>query len=596
MKKRVEGMPVPFSIGRGLRKLARGFLPFAVCLFPFAFAAAQTGDFLGRRVTSVDVVIDNVPGSSAAEMRTLVDVAAGQDYSPVRIHDSLVRLHRSGLISGASVEATPVGGDGVAIRFVVRPQARIDGVVFEGETGVPVGELRARLNELDPGERLSTGAVTRGQADLLAYYSARGFYKATVTPGVRLDPTGTRATVVYTVAPGEQARVSNFSLNVQGAKIDLSKLPRPVAEGQPFTQAAVQEMMDRLRDAYLAQDYLSVRVSQNTTPDVNNNTVAVAIDVRSGPKVTIEVEGLELSEKEKRGTLPFYKQGSVDEFSLEEGRRRLQDYAQRKGYFFAQVTRPDPPDLAAPTARLAYVVETGRRYRLSNIEIEGLDAIPHQTLEEEMKTKEKSPIPLPLIGNSRGITSDDMLRQDANLVLKRLREIGYRRAHVDVRRGVSPRGEDLIVTFDVQQGPRTYIEEVGIRGNNVLTTEELRQGLAIKTTDPLLASAVSRDTDRLLAAYNGRGYASAEVATELVELGSFDGQDRVRLLFDIRENSRVRIRNVATRGTAHTDPGRLERDFYLFKPGEWLRTDEIQETERQLYDTNAFTSVNITSE
>ncbi|HEX8088379.1 MAG TPA: POTRA domain-containing protein, partial [Blastocatellia bacterium] len=479
-------------------------------------------------MTSVDVVIDGVPGSSIAEMRALLDVAAGQDYSPVRIHDSLVRLYRSGLISGARVEAAPVGPDGVTVRFVVRPQARIDSVVFEGATGIPVAELRARLNELDPGERLSTGAVTRGQADLLAYYSARGFYKATVTPGVRLDPTGTRATVAFTVVPGEQARVSSFNLNIEGAKIDLSKLPHAVVEGQPFTQAAVQDMVDHVREAYLAQDYLSVRVRQNIRPDVNNNTVAVAINVRSGPKVTVEVEGLELSEKEKRSTLPFYKQGSVDEFSLEEGRRRLQDYAQRRGYFFAQVNRPNPPDLSAPTARLVYAVDTGRRYRLSNIEIEGLDAIAHQTLEEEMKTKEKSAIPLPLVGNSRGITSDDMLRQDANLVLKRLREIGYRRAHVDVRRGVSPRGEDLIITFDVQQGPRTYVEEVGIRGNNVLTTEELRQSLSIKTAEPLLASAVSQNTDQLLAAYNKRGYASAEVATELVELGSFDGQDRVR--------------------------------------------------------------------
>jgi outer membrane protein insertion porin family len=597
VKKRVRGMPVsrPASYGFGAA-LVRTCLSFAICLLPCAHAGAQTGDFLGRRVASVDVVIEGLPGSTVAEMRSLLDVAAGQDYSPVRIHDSLVRLYRSGLISAARAEGTAAGADGVALRFVVRPQARIESVVFEGVTGIPVAELRARLNELDPGERLSTGAVTRGQADLLAYYSARGFYKASVTPSVRLDPTGTRATVAFAIAPGEQARVSSFNLNIEGAKIDLSKAPHAVVEGQPFTQAAVQDMIDHLRDAYLAQDYLSVRVRQSITPDVNNNTVAVAINVRSGPKVAVEVEGLELSEKEKRSTLPFYRQGSVDEFSLEEGRRRLQDYAQRRGYFFAQVSRPDPPDLSAPTARLVYAVDTGRRYRLSNIEIEGLDAIPHQTLEEEMKSKEKSAIPLPLVGNSRGITSDDMLRQDANLVLKRLREIGYRRAHLDVRRGVSPGGEDLIITFDVQQGPRTYVEEVGIRGNNVFTTEELRQSLSIKTAEPLLASAVSQNTDQLLAAYNKRGYASAEVATELVELGSFDGQDRVRLLFDVKENNRVRIRNVATRGTSHTDPGRLERDFYLFKAGEWLRTDEIQETERQLYDTNAFTSVNITSE
>jgi outer membrane protein insertion porin family len=607
VEERVLGMVAAFLKSyRSSINFLRASKPFAArrevilvvmfCLSPLASANAQLGDFLGRRVTSVDVVIEGVPGSSVAEMRTLLDVAPGQDFSPVRVHDSLARLYRSGLISGAGVEATPVGADGVALRFVVRPQARIDNVIFQGTPGFPVGELKARLNELDTGQRLSAGAVDRGKAELLAFYSSRGYYKATVTPEVRLDPTGTRAVVVYTVEPGAQARVSTFNINVRGAEIDLSKVPHPIAEGQPFTQAAVQDMMDHVRDAYIKQDYLAVRVRQNISPDVNNNTVAVAINVTTGPKVTVEVQGLQINEKDKRSTLPFYRQGGIDEFSLEEGRRRLQDYAQRKGYFFAQVIRPDPPAPAAPAAQLVYRVEPGRRYRLSNIEIEGLDAIPHQTLESEMKTKEASPIPIPLVGNSRGITSDDFLRQDANLILKRLREIGYRRAQVDVRRGVSLTGESLIVTFDVQQGPRSYVEEVGVRGNNVLTTEELRQELTIKPTDALLASALSRNTDQLLTAYNNRGYASTEVTTQLVELGSFDGQDRVRLLFDIRENNRVRIRNVSTRGTAHTDPGRLERDFYLFKEGEWLRTDRIQETERQLYDTNAFTSVNITSE
>src|SRR5215216_4204658 len=368
-------------------KLLRALLALAICLFSFTAAIAQTGDFLGRRVTSVDVVIEDVPGSSVTEMRALLDVSSGQDYSPVRIHDSLVRLHRSGLISGARVEATAVGADGVAIRFVVRPQARIDNVAFQGSPIFPVGELRARLNELDTGERLSAGAVTRGQADLLAFYSARGYYKASVTPSVQLDPTGTRAVVAYTVTAGDQAQVSSYKLNIEGAQIDLSKMPNTIVEGKPFTQAAVQEVIDRIRDAYLKQDYLAVRVRQNIAPDVNNNKVAVTINVRTGTKVHIEVQGLQIKEKEKRSTLPFYRQGGIDEFSLEEGRRRLQDYAQRKGYFFAQVNRPDAPDLSAASANLVYVVDTGRRYKLTNLEIEGLDAIPHQLLEDEMKSK-----------------------------------------------------------------------------------------------------------------------------------------------------------------------------------------------------------------
>ena len=584
--------PSPFALSPS--RFALCPLLFALCASPWA-SASEVGDFLGRRVTRVDVVIEGAPDANVGEMKALLDVTAGQDYSPVRIHDSLVRLYRSGLISGARVEGVNDGANGVVLHFIVKPQARIENVVFEGTPVFPAAELRARLNQLDPGERLSPGAVTRGLGDLITYYSARGYYQAKITYEIRLDPTSTRAAVVYNITPGEQAQVSSYKLDIKGTEIDLSKVTPKIVEGKPFSQTLVQDVMDHVKDAYLKEGYLAVRVTNNISPDTNANQVAVAISVESGPRVDIVVSGLDIKPKDKLKVLPFYTQGGIDEFTLEEGRRGLLDYAQRQGYFFASVNRPDVPDLSQPSVTLTYTVDPGKRYKLASIEIHGVDAIPHRTLEDQMKSKTGTPVPLPFL-NSRGITSDDMLRQDANLVSKRLRSVGYRRAHVDVRRGVSLKGDNLIITFEVEQGPRTYVEEVGIRGNQVMTTEELSKQLTIKPGDPLIESVVTNDTDQLLAAYNRPGFASAEVVYDAVDMGSVDGQERVRLIFNITEGNRIRIHGVTTRGPAVTDTGRLTSDFYLFKAGDWLRTDLLQETERQLYETNAFNSVTINSD
>jgi outer membrane protein insertion porin family len=554
--------------------------------------ASDVGDFLGRRVTKVEVSIEGAPNANASEMKTFIDVAAGQDYSPVRIHDSLVRLYRSGLISGATVEAANDGANGVSLRFLVKPQARIESVVFEGTPVFPAAELRARLNQLDTGERLTLGAVTRGLGDLTAFYSARGYYQARIAYDVRLDPTSTRASVVYNITPGEQARVSTYKRDLKGAQIDLSKLKPAIVEGQPFNQGLLQDEIDHLKDAYLKQNYLAVKVTNKVTPDTNANKVAVTVEVDSGPKIDIVVNGLDVSPNQKIKVLPFYKQGGVDDFTLEEGRRSLLDYAQRKGYFFAAVNRPDTPDLSKPSVTLTYTVDPGARYKLSNIEIHGVEAIPHRTLEDQMKSKLSTPIPF---FGSRGVTSDDMLRQDANLIAKKLRALGYRRSHVDVRRGVSVSGNRLIITFEVEQGPRTYVEDIAVRGNEVMTADELSKGFVIKTGEPLVESVVTNDSDHLLAAYTRQGFASAEVAYDVAELGNVAGQDRVRLIFNVTEGNRVRIHGIQTRGAAVTNTGRLARDFYLFKDGEWLNTDLLQETERQLYETNAFNSVTISS-
>jgi outer membrane protein insertion porin family len=564
--------------------------------------AGQLAGLLGKRVVRVDIVVEGAPGTDTAEMRSLIEVAPGQDFSPVRIHDSLVRLYNSGLISGARVEAASEAVEGVALRFVVKPQARIEQVIFQGNTIFAVEELRARLNQLDPGLKLSPAAVERGLSELQAFYSARGYYQANIASEVRLTAAGTRAIVIYNISPGEQARVSKLAIEIKGAKLDLSAIKHAVVEGKPFTQADVQEEMSRIQQVYLQQGYLAVRISSSITPDPAAGSVQVGIEVISGPKVNVEVKGLTISEKKKREILPFYTQGGLDDFAIEDGRRRLLDYAQREGYFFAEVSRPAVPDLSLGEVSLVYEVAPGQRYRLTEIIIRGLQAIPESDLKRDLKSKEASPlVVLPLVGSFfgtsiRGITSDDMLRQDANTIQKRLRDIGYRRAHVDILRGVSPTGADLIITFDVKQGPRTFIDEIGIRGNAVFTSEQLRARLPVKPKDPLVASEVGRGSDQLLAAYNAQGYASAEVFTEVVELGNANGQELVRLIYNVTEGNRARILRISTRGTAHADEVRLERDFYLFKEGDWLRRDKLQETERALFDTNAFNSVSIHSE
>src|SRR5262249_11015376 len=174
-----------------------------ICPLP-AFAD-DIGEFLGRRVTRVEVFVEGERNTRMSELNSLLEVTAGQDYSPVRIHDSLVRLHHSVLVSAARVEAAPDGASGVSLKFYVRPQARISSVLFEGKPLFPAADLRARLNQLDTGERVTAGAVSRGLGDLVAFYSARGYYQAKINSDVRLDASNTSAVVVYTIDPGEQA-------------------------------------------------------------------------------------------------------------------------------------------------------------------------------------------------------------------------------------------------------------------------------------------------------------------------------------------------------------------------------------------------------
>jgi len=550
-------------------------------------------EFLGKRITRVDVIVEAAAISDSAELRSLIDVVTDQDFSPVRIHDSLLRLFNSGLVSSARVEAEPAGSDGVVLKFVIKPQIHIEGISFAGPTIFPPAELRARLSQLDLGQKLSTNVVVRGQSELQAFYATRGYYQAAVTSEFKLDPSGTRATVVYTINPGEQAHISSLDYSFSGVKLDLSEIKKhAIEQGKPFAQPDVQDEVDRIAQAYIKKDYLAVKVTSTVKPDPAANSVAIAMKIESGPKIAVDIKGLKVDARKKR-LFPFYEQGGVDDFTLEEGRQRLLDYAQRQGYFFAEVHKPDVPDLTGQQAHLEYVVEPGQKYHLKDIDIKGIEAVPVADIRGELKSKESSALPF---GLGRGLTSNELLRQDANTIQKRLREQGYRRAHVDVLRGVSVSGQSLFITFEVNQGVRTHIESIGLGGNNVFTVDQLSAKMNIKPGDPFLSSKITTNSDLLVSAYSNEGYAAAEAAPEIVDEGRAENQDRVRLNYKINEGNRIKILHVATHGTAHTNTDRLKKDFYLFKESDWLRTEDQQKTERALYDTNAFTSVSIHSE
>src|ERR671916_1849629 len=183
----------------------------------------------GRTVASVEVVAEAArpAGAAVAELRARVRVSEGSRFSVVRVRESLVELYASGRVADARVEAADAPGaageDGrprVALRFVVRPQVLVAGVEFEvgvtAGTEVTEDELRSRLTLLDPGRPVTEQALRTSADAIQVYLRDRGFYRAEVTATQRLDPTRTRATVVFNVEPGATTTLEDFKINVAG--------------------------------------------------------------------------------------------------------------------------------------------------------------------------------------------------------------------------------------------------------------------------------------------------------------------------------------------------------------------------------------------
>jgi outer membrane protein insertion porin family len=677
----------------------KGFT-FIFALFVFALApmgAAKAAlrhvpdltRYEGRTVASIEVTVEeaSVEGSALAEFRAVLKIAEGARFSAVLVRDSLQSLFDTNRVAGARVEARDApgapGADGrprVALRFVIKPQVLLGDVQFEvgvtAGTGITEDELRGRINLLEPGRRLTRQAIERNADLIQTYLRDRGFYRAEVTHEQRLDPTRTRATVIFRVEPGPPTLVDAFNIKIEGFN-EAPVIPQlKLQRGARFTQEALGQDIARIRDAVLAEGRLAPRLEEpDVRLDSEKNLITITLAGAVGPQVTVNITGYELSDKRKRELLPILREGSVEFSAIVEGERRLENRLQEEGYFFADVTHAcsvqppfatptpitaappatsttatatttpntattattttatpattttqtatpangeeeldtceilSPEDLTGRAVTINYTVERGRRFELTNIRIEGTDKLSFADVEEDLRSREANVLGLiPFIGLGRGYTNADALERDRRFIEARMRDLGHRRANVTVRQGVSVAGDNLIITFAVEEGPLTRVAGIEVRGNQIYTAQKLREercpseptegDACLAENGPYSRSQARTDAERMRGFYSRNGYLDADVDLDVVELppDRTTGDERVRLIYTVDEADKVFINRIIVNGIVRTKREAVV-DAIPLRENEVLRGDELAESERILLNTaDAFRQVLIRTE
>ena len=597
---------------------------------------ARIEDYEGRTITSIELVFEGTPEAPAAQadLLTLLKVAANTPFSAVSVRDSLQSLFESGRVANARVEVFEQGATRtgpVRLRFVVQRQVQIGEVRIElagPVTGTPIStdEVRARLNFVQPGTRLSKQLISRNADEIQVYLRDLGYFNATVEPLEQVGPRGIRATVIYRITPGEQSRIETFDINIKGFDPTVVRSSLTLQPSVSFTREALATDVNRVRAALITAGFLSpVLEDARVERDPEKNTVKIILNGVVGPKARVAIANYDMSEKTQRELLPVKREGNIDYSAIVEGARRIRNKLQEDGHFFAEVTQKctvsnPPPDLGPnntaetcenlnPVALtgheviIEYQVEPGRRFRLTDIRITGTNKLAVEDIEADLKTQKQNPIGLiPFLGYGRGYTSLTLLEQDLRTVRAFMRDMGYRKAEVEVLQGVSIDGENLIITFQVTEGPLTRIAGVEVKGNKIYTDQRLRQELRTVVGAPYSRSQARTDADRVSALYAREGYLNARLDFSVIELPKKGDDEQIRLVYSIvDEGEKVFVNQIIINGvtgnqnTRRTKRRAIRRAIPIAE-GDVLRADRISEAERELYLTDAYRQVIIRTE
>ncbi len=608
-------------------------LPTAYCLLFFSTAFAQVGDFEGRPVTSVEVVFKGSPPdpSAQAEFRSLLKIAPNSEYSAVAARQSLQDLFASDRVASATIEITEAGqgrNSPIRVRFVIERQIVISGISLNlaPATGTPIArdEIRARLNLLEPGRRYSQPAIGRNADEIQTYLRDRGYYNATVEPREEPDPadtTGTRRLIIYTITPGEPAKVASFKINIKGFDPTSVQSTLKLQPGALFTRDVLNDDVNRIRQAILAQGHLAPQLDDPIPRLSESKEIDILLQGKIGPKVEVAFKNYTLPEKKQKQLLPIKREGSIDFSAIEEGARRVENQLQQQGYFFAdvnQICTVTPPtadtvsngtletcqnlnatNLSDQTVNITYEVVLRRRLKLTDIRITGTNKLSVADLLGELRTQKASAVGfLPFLGGyGRGFTNNALLEEDRRTIIAHMQNLGYRKADANVVEGIAINNDNLIITFNVTEGPLTRVAEIEIRGEKAVAKDVLRKQINSIVGGPYSPQEARADTDRLLNFYAREGYIDAEVQRSTDPLPNSGADEQVRLVFTVtREGAKAIVNEIVINGvTGSAAVQRAKRNAILraipLSPGDVLRADRKTEAERALYITDAFRQV-----
>ena len=603
-------------------------------VFLFFVTGFSQNKFEDRKIERIDIRFEgNDRDLSASEQyRLIARQEVGEVYSTVKIRTALDKLFKTERIVSAKVEATEFGSDSVLLSFVIKRKAIAKKITIKvgNFVGEPVTEqeLILRLNLLNPGTAISERVLQENANVILTYLRDRGFYSAEVKYEQKPIQSEIDVEVVFDVKPNAQAKVGKFAIEI--GKFDNAKI-REILKLQPGTLFSLQNLtsdVETIRKALEAEDYLVPRLAQpRVVYDGDENTIDINVEGNVGAtvNVVVDTEKEKIGEKTQAKLLPIKREGTIDFAAIVEGERRLESYYQERGYFFTSVTpycSVTPPfkideasetendtevlctalsgaDLTNREVEIRYDVNLNRQLKLEALRIEGTDKLTIPEIQSVLNSQAPNAFGfIPFFGYGRGYTSRELLRKDRDTIKSLLRELGYRNAAVRVKQGVSPAGEDLIITFVVNDGIPTVIDDVEITGNTSFPDATLQTELPNLIGKNYSRARARNGVKALSEFYANQGYFDARVSfsTVVYPKDKDAANEKLKIVYKLEnEGKKVVINRVLINGNDETKTAAILKAIDL-KPNSALRLGDIFSSEQSLYSTDAFERVDIKPE
>lgn len=269
----------------------------------------------------------------------------------------------------------------------------------------------------------------------------------------------------------------------------------------------------------------------------------------------------------------------LNRFSVEEGRRKIEEFYQTKGYSNAQigVLEGDRPN----DIGIVYQICEGTLERHGSTRFVGNTFVSSERLKTLIKSK---PGILYVI---KGVVDRNQIDEDVERLTSYYRSFGFFSARVSRELEFDDSGKWLTLTFVIDEGPRYVVRSVAVEGNEKYTSDSLLSQLELIAGQPFDLGKMNRDVNSLRDAYGSQGYIFADIQADPRFLESPGELD---LVYKIAEGDLFRVGkiNVNIAGeNPHTRRNVVLNRLSLY-PGDIIDLREVRASERRLKSSQLF--------
>jgi len=302
----------------------------------------------------------------------------------------------------------------------------------------------------------------------------------------------------------------------------------------------LDEIVESLRTEYRRRGYVGARIAPRVVETHDPDRATLVFDVAAGRRLTITEVRFTQVDAEGQSTFterPGVKPGQpFDEDVIARELRAWEESLRATGYYEARASHgaqiaDDGAFVSVNLSRGPLVVVTFTGDPLPDAERDRL-------------------VPI----RAEGSADEDLLEDSSRAIEAYLHERGYRDA--DANYTSAARDGQLVITFQVNRGPRYLVRGVSVAGNADIADGELLPLVRLEPGKPFVRSTLSAGVEAIIRLYRSRGFTSVQVKsseTVIVPERVSDPDRPTDVRIEIAQGPKTVVRSVSFEGRSALD-------------------------------------------